>query len=1164
MPELTPAQQAAIYTHDRNLVVVAGAGSGKTFVLVERYLALLDQNADWPLNALVAITFAKKAAQEMRDRVRQELDRRYQSSWNVDERERWAKHIAAMDSARIDTIHGLCASILRANAAEAGIDPGFDVLDEVEAQLLLDDALDAALASAVQPGSPFLPLLNTYEERTVRQALRDFIGVDLPTLPDNLFEHWQADWERQAAEALEALRHDPVYRAGADWIPPDGWPEGEDKLLDVWSLCWDLLAAVDWDNGLESRLKALSELARIIKVNVGSAAAWGGKGTLEASKQALKQIREQTKTTLEAIGERPSELDLRAAEHLSLWIGLIQHAQSIYWQRKQAESLLDFNDLERLTQKLLQEHPNVRARYQNGEFKHILVDEFQDTNAAQWDIVRGLAGLERSGSLFVVGDPKQSIYAFRGADVSVFDQVRGLIVEQGGVDVPLSRSFRTHHPLVEGFNYLFRQILRRDSNSPVSAYEVEFGQSLEAQRPQAPSDAAPLEFVLISGDLLEDNDAENCRRWEAYEVARRIHHMVRDEVRPVYDKGAGSLRPMQYGDVAILFQSMSNITLYEEVFKSLGLPFVTVAGRGYYDRQEVWDILNLLIALHNPADNLALATALRSPLFALSDDTLLVLRLQRDGRGGRLPLWDALNQPGELPEDEQSIVTFAADCLRRLRSLAGRVTIAELLRAALDETGYLAVLTGLPDGARRRGNVEKLLEKAEISGKVTLGAFSQYLQDLTAREIREGEAPIEAENAVTLMTVHASKGLEFPLVALVDAGWNRSAGDSSPVLLDSRYGLTCKVRDPQDDKLVSGYAHQQAARLQELREIAERKRLLYVAATRAQDYLLVSGHLPANQDGAWKDNTWLGWLWQVLDFDGQHFSSGTQILDSYPWGQVQVSLPETVPADPALLNEDAQTSWQMLTPAEGRPVEIPVLLRTIPLNRQSYARHITATQIADLGAKDIEPGYARKFRHNLLFDAPATIERVSRPKGEEVSRRIIGEMVHRVLGRWFVLEHPQELPKILESYAWELGIVDDGQRQYAIHEALVLLKLTQQSELFDWLTYAQQVYRELPFVYRTDKRIIHGVLDVLFQRPDESWVVVDYKTSFVEGLVSEHARRYHLQVGVYAAAAAEQLGVTPGAFIHYIRYGLTVPVSSAEWQSALAKLEDFIGDVLKD
>src|SRR5690606_35474578 len=169
-----------------------------------------------------------------------------------------------------------------------------------------------------------------------------------------------------------------------------------------------------------------------------------------------------------------------------------------------------------------------------------------------------------------------------------------------------------------------------------------------------------------------------------------------------------------------------------------------------------------------PADNLALASVLRSPLFGLSDDALLALRLVEDADENRVPLWDALTQPLGVPSHELELVAFARDCLYDLAALAGRVTISELLREALDRTGYLATLTGLPDGARRRGNVEKLLAKAENSGKITLGAFEQYLSDLSAREVREGEAQMEPGNQVTLMTVHASKGLEFPVVVLVD------------------------------------------------------------------------------------------------------------------------------------------------------------------------------------------------------------------------------------------------------------------------------------------------------------------------------------------------------------------------------------------------------------
>ncbi len=1189
---LTAAQEIAIHEHRQNLIVVAGAGSGKTYVLVERYLALLDANPTWSLNALVAITFTKKAAQEMRDRVRLALEKRYREAVDSSQRDIWAGRIGDMDSARIDTVHGLCASILRANAAEAGVDPGFEVLDEVEARVLLDDVVEGVLQAVVHENDPAIRLLTEYEIYAVTRTLLEFIAVDLAPLPRNLRQTWQKQWEYQAAHVLDALTLVTYPVLVRHWHPEPDWPR-EDKLFGMWERCWlnfDQLnrSKTSDEDGIPLMLDALKGLVSDIKLNVGAASAWGGKERLQDLKAELKAIREAAAAALKQIGDPPGEADDKAEELLPLWVSLIHRAQTAYWKAKQDDSLLDFDDLERLTRQLLQKYPAVQARYRANEFKHILVDEFQDTNAAQWDIVRGLADINRSGSVFVVGDPKQSIYRFRGADVSVFDQVRGRILDAGGQDVALARSFRTHQRLVECFNHLFEQILVKDAASPVVDYEVVLGEPMEAERHEAPTSEPPLEFLLISKEGLTDDDddsMESRRRWEAYEIAQRLRHIKEHEQRLIYDKQHKIHRPIDYGDMAILFQSTSNINLYEDVFKAAQLPFVTVAGRGYYSRQEVWDLLNLLTALHNPADQLALATALRSPLFGLSDDALLAMRMVRDEQGERAGLWDVLDAAliPHLPEDEIERVQFARDCLYQLRGIAGRVTIAVLLREILDLTGYLAVLTGLPDGARRRGNVEKLLEKAESSGQVTLGVFSHSLRDLTTREVREGEALVDGAQSVTLMTVHASKGLEYPLVVLVDAGWTRGGGDGAVVMLDPHYGLTCKVYDAQQDKLVGGFAYGQAEQLQKLRDVAERKRLLYVAATRAQDYLLVSGQMPSQgKDGVVKADNWLGWLWGALNFDSQSFGVGTSLIDGYGWGQVRVTIPEQMPSDDQLtaLGDDDQTAWEHSAIQRGEylpgEAHAPVLLAKVPVRRDAIVRHLTATQIADLGAAKVVPEppfYRQRFRRQVMHDAPTVIEQVSTRRGEDVSGRIIGEMVHKVLGWPSSQSGTRGLDSILQSYAWELGVVNPGQQKYAVQEALKLLERTHNSQVFAWMEKAKVVYRELPFVYRTDRRIIHGILDVLLQRDDGSWVVVDYKTSYVDGyaaarhakLVIEHAQRYHLQVGVYAAAVREQLGdVIPEVYIYYIRYGQTVRIQAVEWQTALEKLEDTIGDLLTD
>ncbi len=372
--------------------------------------------------------------------------------------------------------------------------------------------------------------------------------------------------------------------------------------------------------------------------------------------------------------------------------------------------------------------------------------------------------------------------------------MRGEVARQGAA-VDLDCSFRSHGALIACFNHLFARLLVRDPASAVRDYQVEYGGGMWAQREAAPGGAPLIELVLIDKQRIKAAGLTRIRRRGESKPARSpggSSRSSRSSAARSTTNRRKSIRPIDYGDVALLLQALTHVTLYEEAFKAEGIPYLTVAGKGYFDRQEVWDLLNLLRALYNPADNLALAAALRSPLFSLSDDALLRLRRLRAGDGKPIPLWEALDQPDQAP-DEADLIAFARDTLRELRASAGRVTIAELLRSALDATGYLAVLTGLPDGARRRGNVEKLLDKAETSGRVTLSAFVQYLKDMSDYEAREGEALLESAGAVRVMSVHKSKGLEFPLVLLGDGSHERRGGASDPCW-GRRAGSTTKPR----------------------------------------------------------------------------------------------------------------------------------------------------------------------------------------------------------------------------------------------------------------------------------------------------------------------------------------------------------------------------------
>lgn len=1168
MSTFTPAQERAINTLDRNLIVVAGAGSGKTRVLVERYLRLLEEHHDWELNQLVAITFTQKAAQEMRDRVRMELLKRLEDAQATREHGAaavWSRRLSTMDSARIDTIHALCTAILRQNAAEAGIDPTFEVLDEIGAQILLDGVLDDLLTALAEDGDPAVEIFEHYPAREVRATLRTFIAEALDPPVENLMAHWRALWEDDVVFALRAMLANPSFRQAAVWAD-GGLPEGNDLILDVWKitlLCLDtLLKSDDW----AVQLAAVRQLGDAIKLTGGKADVWGGKETLAEAKVALTTIRDHAKATLKLIGEPPGIWDERAALLVPHWATLLRLVRTAYGEAKRDRGALDFDDLEAMAQRLLRDRPEVRRRYQGAEFRHLLVDEFQDTNEAQWEIVRLLAPPEAQGMLFLVGDPKQSIYSFRGADVRVFNQARAALLREGGEAVALARSFRAHAPLVTCFNAFFSRILTRDASSIAAEYQIELGEPMDAGRAESSHEGAFVELLLIDrSDDESEEGMEGARRAEAAAIAARIHALVGANT-PIYDKEQRVVRPMDYGDCALLFRAMSSAALYEEVFKSEGLPFVTIAGKGYYDRQEVWDMLNLLRALYHPGDALSLAAALRSPLFALSDEALYALRARHNEDGAIPPLWDALADPAGVPTDEIAVLASARETLTRLRALAGRISIAELMDEALDATGYLAVLTGLPDGARRRGNVEKLVEMARTSGKLTLGEFSQYLSDLTTMdEAREGEVSLDTHGAVTLMTIHKSKGLEFPVVFLVDLQRKREGGGGI-MLHDHEVGYACKVQDAEADAAVSTFALRRIERMRAARDDAESRRLLYVAATRAQDRLIFSGSTERDKGGAWRAEGWLG---QVLDaFNLRECETGGY---TYPWGQIDVTC---IAMTGTTEREGGERipEWAMPT---ADPL-MPPLLAPVHVARDASARALSASQIAQLGGYTVEQTaemrgiYRTRLLHSLLRDAPDRIERVSSHEAQKIPPRKIGEIVHRALRWWQFPTDKDNLRELLRAYAWEEGIVEPERINVAINEARNLLRNFVGTPLWNLIDSARRSgkhYPELPLLYATDKRTIQGKLDALIVRADGKHAVIDYKSSTFRGghdpkVAEEHARRYHLQVGVYAAAIERLTNTTPEIYIHYIRYNQTIVVPTEVWQSALATLESVVGDVM--
>jgi ATP-dependent helicase/nuclease subunit A len=938
----TEAQRQAIETRRQRVIVSAGAGSGKTRVLVERFLRLLEENPSWKVSDIVAVTFTEKAAREMVSRIRREIRSRIEQAESAEARERWRAHRNALDSSRIGTIHSLCAAILRAYPAEAGIDPAFSVLEEIEADMLLEQAIEEMLDAVAREASraslssdsqnesgAMVPQPSSFDTRLptpgprplsvieiftylsaheVKTALTSFVRQGASAAeamthldgkaPIEILAHWQRAFDRARDDAAYAIIESEAWREDARIIKRlagDSSDRREQLRTQVAALL-DQINVTMLDQSVgdisgQEIARLLIEIKSCINLTGGSKKKWPTEADFLAVKEALARIRDRIRdATLLAL--ELNEADRVAAEVAARLADLYRRTRQRFAALKRGRSVLDFNDLEELTERMLEAHETVCKRYHDAErglIRALMVDEFQDTAPIQTRILRKIA--PRSGEFFIIGDAKQSIYRFRGADVTVFHAMRDELTAGGGRDVPMSACFRTHERLIAFVNHLFPAVFTRESR-----YDTPYEAMTAHRQPATDGAAVELHIITQSKDAVKLKAGE-LREREAALVARRIREIVEQPAIFVCGKD-DEVRPAQYGDFALLFQASTSFDIFEQALADANVPYVTIAGRGFYDRQEITDLTNLLAFLVSPNDNLRLAAALRSPMFALSDETLLRLRTPP----ARRTLWRALcDETISHAEAEREAVQAARDVLTRLRERVGRVSAAGLIIEALRATGYPATLMALPHGERRVANVEKFIEQARALASMTLTELVERIGQMQFREAREGEATIEETGAVRLMTVHKSKGLEFPIVWLVDTTYkSKSSRDMVAAHVD--YGVAVRIGadhlDTDDDKLKAA-SFVMLQQIEQQMDRAEKKRLLYVAATRARDHLIISG---APGTGNVKGDHWLGRILASLAIDEASrpttldYSGGDAAIHWHDADAMSLTYPAAVPA----------------------------------------------------------------------------------------------------------------------------------------------------------------------------------------------------------------------------------------------------------------------------
>ena len=677
-------QRPAVLERGRDIVVTAGAGTGKTRTLVARYLSLLAE--DVPLRSVIAITFTRKAAREMRNRVRGEV-RRYLERVDLpdDQRERWQSIYTGLDAARIGTIHSLCTEILRSHPAEARVDPRFEVLDEGLGNVMRSRAIEETLGWAADDeqaarlfdllGAGGLQIaLNTLLKQRL-DAREAFVS-----LPDDPLAHWGERLSQHQQQAFDVLTGADDWRDGVAMVRALAASDPSDKLEVERRKA---VAALRGGTGLlVEQLASLAGLAEV-KLSGGSQKNWpGGKDDVTAVKDAMRTLRGMWKAQSDLLELRLTELDAAIAAQLPALRRAFDFACDRYDSLKRERQALDFDDLEQRALDLLRENATVRARWQR-DARSILVDEFQDTNTRQRDLVAFLNG--DGDKLFIVGDAKQSIYRFRGADVAVFRAERDRVAQCGGAAFALQTSYRAHAQLVDGLNDLLRPVLGERSD-PVRPWAEPFAALRPFRVEAGPGSAAP----FIELHLTVGSKSAGALDRAADALVGRLIELVEGGAQV---EDGGELRALGYGDVAILCRASTAFGAYEDALERASVPFLTVAGRGFYGRAEIRDLLNALQSLADLTDDLALAGLLRSPVLGLSDIALYRLCQARAVGGKPRRLLDVL-RGGDmaLEGDQLDRVQRAVGIVEQLHERVGRLPVADVLKALLDTTDYRAVL----------------------------------------------------------------------------------------------------------------------------------------------------------------------------------------------------------------------------------------------------------------------------------------------------------------------------------------------------------------------------------------------------------------------------------------------------------------------------------------
>ncbi len=1073
----TPEQAAAIGAAARSVMVEAGAGTGKTGVMVDRYCRVVCEQGV-STDAVLAFTFTEKAAAELRERIRTAIEARAAAG-----SERARELLPGLGGAWVTTIHGFCNRLLAGHPVAAGIDPRFRVLDPTEAERTAGEAFELALEEFLGDGDAERErLVATYDVAGLRSLviavhaeLRSR-GQGKPRLPEQPAPDVTAALRRAAAVAEGAL---------AEVKPSNGERERVERAAGL--LAGEATPDLDTLASLRTKKggKALAAYREAIDALVSRAAEAGGGGVAYRNLAAL--------------------LELFSARFAAA---------------KERRAGLDFEDLQLLAVRLLE---NETGAFYRERFEHLLVDEFQDTNRLQLRLIETLRG--PGAQLMVVGDDLQSIYGFRHADLDVFREQRELIAaDDNGEVLALSGNFRSQPEVIGAVNAIGERLLG-DAYRPLRVGAP------PAEPAPAGGDGA-VELLLTGYDGWDEEGIDLDPATDARTPARSLAEarQLAARLRELADTG------VPRGSMVVLLRAYTHLDAHEDSLERSGLRPYVVGGRGYWSQQQVADVCALLATIANPLDDQALLGALASPACGASPDTLWLLRA---AAGRRRHLWPALERALGLNEDEleepelleaipaedlELLGRFAAT-LRGLRRRAPLLSLPGLIEAAVGETGYDLAVLMRHAGEARFANVRKLMRMAAefelAEGRDLRGLLDFLALRAGADADPQAASAVEGHDGVRIMTVHSAKGLEFDVVAVPGLSRGLLAAARTPPLAVGREPASPRV-GMQLRRLGAGaidlYDYRDLCEEERQREADEELRLFHVAATRARERLIISGVVRPKPPSLVTGTSVVERIVAAFEVDREN-DSEIAIPAAAPRAGLGASFPTAaigVRVNLASPERAAELTAVRPAPGIGETAEAGPAPLVPPTPPPRPAEPLSYTAIDDrLGSRS--PAAGEPAAPEPLEEAGAELDR------ERAAVR--GIAVHALL-EW---SHANEwaappldvIERIAADAAAQKGI--DPAAALATEGLLAPLRAWTGSQLFtDRVAGAARTRVEVPLLMQLAGRVIRGSIDLLAEEKGKPPLIVDYKTDRLDGATpAELAGRYGVQRAIYALAVAE-------------------------------------------